>query len=299
VLRGLAAQIASRSGATLGFLPEANGAGAWLAGCVPHRGPNGEVTSSAGRDTAAMLREPRKAYLVFGAEPELDVLDSARARVAMETAEFVAMVTSFKPSPYESGAVEYADVLLPLATFTETDGSFINAEGRRQSFAAAVAPLGEARPGWKILRVLGNRLELAGFEQTTIDDVRAELNLNNVASGQYALNRPAAAPAPVTGGLTRIAEVPIYAIDAIVRHAPSLQQTADNPRPAVRLNATELARHGLENGGQVVARMTHGAARLEVVLDARVPDGCVLIPAGYPATAGLDADGGVMLERGS
>jgi len=299
VLRGLAAQIAARSGATLGFLPEANGAGAWLAGCVPHRGPNGQAVSAAGRGAAAMLHEPRKAYLVFGAEPELDVLDSARARAAMETAEFVAMVTSFKPSPYESGAVEYADVLLPLATFTETDGSFINAEGRRQSFAAAVAPLGEARPGWKILRVLGNRLGLAGFEQTTIDDVRAELNLTNLAPGQYAHNRAVAAPAPATGGLARIAEVPIYAVDAVVRRAPSLQQTSDNPRPAARLNPAELARQGLEPGMQIVARMTHGEARLEVVPDARVPDGCVLIPAGYPATAGLDADGNVTLERAS
>ncbi len=96
--------------------------------------------ASRGRDTAAMLREPRKAYLIFGAEPELDVLDSGPARRAMDAAEFIAMITSFKPSPYESGAVEYADVLLPLAAFTETDGSFINAEGRSQRFAPAVAP---------------------------------------------------------------------------------------------------------------------------------------------------------------
>ncbi|MFP5349365.1 MAG: NADH-quinone oxidoreductase subunit NuoG [Gammaproteobacteria bacterium] len=297
VLRALAAQIAARTGATLGFLPEANGAGAWLAGCVPHRAPAGQSLASRGRDTAAMLREPRNAYLIFGAEPELDVLDSGPARRAMEAAEFVAMITSFKPSPYESSAVEYADVLLPLAAFTESDGSFINAEGRLQSFAPAVAPPGEARPGWKILRVLGNRLELAGFEQTTIDDVRAELALDRTAPGSYAVDRAIPTPTPVTGALVRITEVPIYAADALVRHAPSLQQTADNPRPAARLNATEIARHGLAAGVAVKVRSANGDARLEVVVDPRVPDGCVLIAAGYPATAGLDAAGAVTLER--
>jgi len=297
VLRALAAQIAARTGATLGFLPEANGAGAWLAGCVPHRAPGGQNLASRGRDTAAMLREPRNAYLIFGAEPELDMLDSGPARRAMEAAEFVAMITSFKPSPYESSAVEYADVLLPLAAFTETDGSFINAEGRSQSFAPAVAPPGEARPGWKILRVLGNRLGLGGFEQTNIDDVRAELTLDRTASGSYAVDRAIPTPAPVTGALVRITEVPIYAVDALVRHAPSLQQTADNPRPAARLNATEIARHGLAAGMAVKVRSSNGDARLEVVLDARVPNGCVLIAAGYPATAGLDAAGAVTLER--
>ncbi|HEY8554091.1 MAG TPA: NADH-quinone oxidoreductase subunit NuoG [Burkholderiales bacterium] len=292
-LRTLARRIAERAGATLGILAEGNGAGAWVAGCVPHRGPLG-AAAGPGRNAMDMLREPRKGYLLYGVEPELDVLDGALAAKAMESADFVVMFTSFKPSAYRSGAIGYAHALLPLAPFSETDGSFVNTEGRVQRFEAAVKPLGEARPGWKILRVLGDRLGLGGFQFSALEEVRAELGFP--AMFKPTAGEAGALPAPVRtpladGQLLRIAEVPLYAVDPIVRRAPALQRTADNPPPAARLNPGEARRFGLEEGVTVIVRTVAGEARLPVRIDTRVPDGCVLIPSGYPETYALGAHG--------
>ncbi len=300
-LRALAQLVADLCGARLGQLSEANAAGAWLAGCVPHRGVAGK-SATAGHHALDMLRAPLKAYLLLGVEPELDCLDGSAAS-AMRAAEFVAMMTTFKPSPYRTRAVEYADVWLPLAPFTETEGTFVNTEGRRQPFVAAVAPLGEARPGWKILRMLGHLLGLAGFDQAGVDDVRGEMNLLETIAATstfpFALAPVDAATTPPAGQLTRLAEVPIYAVDAIVRRAPSLQKTADNPQPAARMNAAQADKLGLEAGIPVQVTTPQGMARLELALDARVPDGCVLVPAGYPETAMLGAHGPATVRVGS
>jgi NADH-quinone oxidoreductase subunit G len=293
VLRALAQLVADLAGAKLGQLPEANAAGAWLAGCVPHRGPGGK-TATAGRHARDMLREPLKAYVLHGVEPELDCLDAAAAAAAMRAAEFVVMLTTFMPSPYRSRAAEYAHVWLPLAPFTETDGSFVNLEGRAQTFAAAAPALGETRPGWKILRMLGGLLGLPGFEQNSIDDVRRELALPDISHAATSFQLAAAggtAPAMSAGELMRLAEVPIYAVDPIVRRAPSLQKTSDNPKPAAHLNAFQADKLGLRAGATVQVVMARGAASLPLVIDARVPDGCVLVPSGCPETAMLGAHG--------
>ncbi|OGI47509.1 MAG: NADH-quinone oxidoreductase subunit G [Candidatus Muproteobacteria bacterium RIFCSPHIGHO2_01_FULL_65_16] len=295
-VRALAQLVAETAGARFGFIPEADSAAGWLAGCVPHRGPAGKPAAPAGRNAAAMLREPRQAYLLLGVEPELDGISGARALAAMQAAQFVAMLTTFKPSPFRTRAVEYADVLLPLAPFTETAGTFVNAEGRRQEFNGAVAPLGQARPGWKILRVLGNLLGLSGFEQADIEDVRREIDTGAVAPtarlGAWQLSAvPPAGLAAPSGQVLRIAEVPMYAVDAITRRAASLQKTAANPEPAACLNAAQAERLKLKDGDGVLVRMIEGDARLKVVVDARVPDGCVLIPAGCPETATLGGHG--------
>ena len=292
-LRALAQLVADLAGARLGQLPEANAAGAWLAGCVPHRGPAGK-TATAGRHARDMLREPLKAYVLLGMEPEFDCLDAASATAAMQAAEFVVMLTTFMPSPYRSRAAEYAHVWLPLAPFTETDGTFVNFEGRSQAFAAAAPPLGEARPGWKILRMLGSLLGLPGFEQGSIDDVRREFALPDkpdAASSFQLVATAEAAPTLSAGQLMRLAEVPIYAVDPIVRRASSLQKTSDNPMPAAHLNAAQADKLGLRAGATVQVIMAQGSASLELVIDARIPDGCVLVPAGYPETSRLGAHG--------
>ncbi len=296
-LRSLAQLIAGLSGAKFGQLAEANAAGAWLAGCVPHRGAAGK-SATTGRHALDMLRHPLKAYLLFGVEPEFDCLDGAAAS-AVRTAEFVVMMTTFKPSPYRTRAVEYADVWLPLAPFTETDGTFVNAEGRHQPFAAAVAPLGEARPGWKILRMLGHLMGLPGFEQSGIEEVRHEMNqpaAGAASPSPFSLPPEDPAMTPAAGQLMRLAEVPMYAIDAIVRRAPSLQKTADNPPPSARVNAAQAGKLGFQGGENVQLVMSQGAAHLDLVLDERVPDGCVLAPAGYPETAMLGAHGPATLK---
>ncbi|MHB8743240.1 MAG: NADH-quinone oxidoreductase subunit NuoG [Sulfuricaulis sp.] len=300
-LRALAQLIVDLCGARLGQLPEANAAGAWLARCVPHRG-DADTSTTAGLHARAMLREPRKAYLLLGVEPELDCLDGPAAAAALPEADFVVMLTTYKPSPYRTRAVEYADVWLPLAPFTETDGTFVNVEGRRQEFAAAVTPLGEARPGWKILRMLGQLFGLPGFEQTSVADVRRELNLPDitpsVASFPFVVT-PAEGMMPVAGQLMRLTEVPMYAVDAVVRRAPALQKTADNPPPAARLNAAQASQLGFKPGDTVHVVSPQGVARLDLVVDPRVPDGCVLVPAGCSETAMLDAYGPVTVRAAS
>jgi len=225
-LRALAAGLAAITGATLGYLSEgANAAGAALAGATPHRGPGARGVARAGFDARAMLDTARSAYILFGIEPTKDLADGARALAALHSAAVIAF------TPFVSDELlEVADVLLPTATFAETAGTFINAEGRWQSFDAAADLLGEARPGWRVLRVLGNELELPRCEYQTPSDVTADLERELDGAGnlapaetQYkgAFAPGARAPAQADVSL----DVPIYAVDAVVRRSEPLQDT--------------------------------------------------------------------------
>jgi NADH-quinone oxidoreductase subunit G len=295
--RALAELIAELSDAHLGLLPEANSVAGWLAGCLPHRGAAG-AEALVGRNARTMLSDPLKAYLLFGVEPELDCGDGSRARTAMQAADFVVLVSAFKPDAEGTAAVDYADVMLPLAPFTETDGTFINGEGRVQPFTAAVRPRGNARPGWKILRMLGTVAGVDGMDYVSIDDVRTNIGFGDIpASSRLREWRIPETAAPTPGELQRILETPMYVSDPILRRARSLQATRDNPPPAARMNEVEAGKAGLQDGEQVVVRMVEGAAHLPLVIDSRVPDGCVLVPSGHPQTATLGASGPVTVVR--
>ena len=294
-LRGLAACLADLCGVTLGTLDEgANPAGAWIAGAVPHREAGGARAARVGLDARAMIEAGLDAYVLMGLEPELDCADGARAREALNQARFVVSLSTFRSEAMS----EYADVILPIAAFAETDGTFVNLSGTWQHFAAAVSPFADSRPAWRVLRVLGNLFELDGFDQETIDDVRAGLGEPKAAGApQWAL--PARLPEPhgPGGGLERIAPVPAYAADALVRRSRPLQATKDAAFAGVALNPATLERLGLAEGEPVVVRQGGGAASLDVVADARVASDCVLLPAGISATAGLDARGGVEIDK--
>ncbi|WKB52677.1 NADH-quinone oxidoreductase subunit NuoG [Eleftheria terrae] len=278
-LLALASWIGEQTGASVGFLGEAaNSVGAQLAGALPGQG---------GLDAGQMLAQPLKAYLLLNVEPELDAANAAQAMATMQGAEMVVAMTAFR-----TAAVEYADVLLPIAPFSETSGTFVNAEGRAQSFYGVVKPAGETRPAWKVLRVLGNTLGLPGFEYESSEDVRTAALGDIEQLPQRLGNRSAAAPAVVAAsaqGLERIAQVPIYSSDALVRRAHSLQLTADAAPPVAGLPAALFEQLGLKNGDAV--RVSQGAA--SVVLPARLelglPANCVRVPAGHPATATLGA----------
>ncbi|HEX5363754.1 MAG TPA: NADH-quinone oxidoreductase subunit NuoG, partial [Gallionella sp.] len=158
----LAEQIAALCGAKFGYLGEAaNSVGGYLAGAIP--GANG-------MNAVQMVAAPRKAYLLLNVESELDMQNPQQAIAAMQSADLVVAM-----SAYKHHALDYADVLLPIAPFTETSGTFVNTEGRAQSFKGAVKPQGEARPAWKVLRVLGNLLDVAGFDYDTSEAVRDEV----------------------------------------------------------------------------------------------------------------------------
>ena len=281
LLLSLASWIAEHTGATVGYLGEGgNTVGAQLVGALP--GPGG---LNAGQ----MLTQPMTALLLLNTEPVLDAADAAAARAALAASGLVVAMTPFKN--LDLGLADVADVMLPIAPFTETAGSFVNAEGRLQSFHGVVKPLGDARPAWKVLRVLGNLLGLAGFDQDTVEEVRAQALDDGAGISARLDNTSTAAIAlpPVSPGLQRIADVPIYATDAIVRRAPSLQLTADARPPVAGLSTLLWQRLGLQAGDKVL--LAQGSAAL--VLDAReeatlAPD-AVRVPAGHPATAGLGA----------
>ena len=282
-LRLLAQELAGLLGASFGFFGEAaNSVGGYLAGAVPAAG---------GLNAAAMLSEPLTAYLLLNAEPEFDFHDAHAALAAMRGTEFVICLTAYKGS-----APDYANALLPIAPYTETSGTFVNAEGRMQSFNGVVRPLGEARPAWKVLRVLGNLLGIDGFDYDSSEQVRDEIakpgevaaRLDNRLSG-IELRTPAApgAGAHLAGVLQRVADVPIYSSDAIVRRAASLQQTRDAAAPRAWMNAALAASLGITEGQAVKVKQGAGAAALRAAFDERVPPNCVRVAAAHPATGDL------------
>jgi NADH-quinone oxidoreductase subunit G len=226
-IRALAAALAELAGATLGYLSEgANAAGAALAGALPHRGPGGEMLTRAGRDAGAMLESPRAAYVLFGVEPSQDLAAGARALDALRDAKVVCF------TPFASAELlEVADVLLPIGTFAETAGTFVNVEGRWQSFDAAAEPAGESRPGWRVLRVLGNEVGLPNCEYRTPSAVSAALEqeLGGRSAPRPERYRGSFAASGGGGAFAvdaRELDVPIYAIDALVRRSEPLQHTA-------------------------------------------------------------------------
>jgi NADH-quinone oxidoreductase subunit G len=286
LLRALAAVIAAASGAVPGVLPEAaNSVGGWLAGVLPHRGPAGVVLPESGLTARGMFEEPRQGYILVGVEPELDCQEAGRATAALAAAEFVVVL-----SPWASAATRAgADVLLPISPFTETSGTFVNAEGRWQGFAGVASPVGDSRPGWKVLRVLGNRLELDGFEYTASGQVREALHREvSAASDPVASGSTAVAAAVAADGLERIGDVPIHAADALVRRAASLQQTPDAlAADTARVCAAQAAASGLGSAEAVTVTQHGSRATLPLAIDERVPPGCVWLPSGTVAAAQL------------
>ena len=287
-LRALTEFIAGLIQARHGYLPEANSAGGWLAGCVPLRGVAGEPAAVKGRNAYDQFVPPLKGFILLGTEPTLDCWDGAAARRALAGADFVVALSAFKQD-----ADGHADVLLPMAAFTETSGTFVNCEGRSQSFAGAVAPPGEARPGWKILRVLGNLLQLPGFDYNSSNEVCAEVPQSPVTPDNKLRAWSVHTPPIREAGLTRIVDVPAYASDMLVRRAQPLQLTHDCAKPTARMNAAQASKLGLTGVARVQVQLGGGQAELGLRIDKRVPDGCVLVAAGSAETADLGGQGAV------
>ena len=281
-LHELGLGLADLTGARFGFLGEAaNSVGGYVAGCVP-------FGQKAGLSAAQMLSAPLKAYLLLGVEAELDTHNPHQSVAAMKSAELVVAM-----SPYQHMASDYAQVMLPIATFTETAGTFVNTEGAVQSYQGVVRPLGEARPAWKVLRVLGNLLGLQGFDHDSAEEVRREA----LGEGEVAArldNRvksaglTAIAP-PRASGIQRIAEVPIHAADAIVRRSRSLQRTRDAAPPIAWMNRALFEQLGLREGDALRVRQGAGEVLVDAAIDDRLPAGCLRLAAARPETAALGA----------
>lgn len=277
--------VADLSGGKFGFLTSGgNTVGGYLAGAIPGKG---------GKTAAAMLAEPLKAYIVLHAEPLLDADNGQQAIAALRGAQFAVALT-----PYRSAAAEWADVMLPVSPFTETSGTFVNAQGLAQSFKGTVTPFGQTRPGWKVLRVLGNVLHLAGFDDETSESVRDAV----LASGvEGRLSNDVKAPlglGQALSGLERVADVPIYRTDAMVRRSEPLQAAPASKKPAAAMNGRTLTSLGLTAGVKVRVSGGQGAVELETVQDDAVADRAVRISAAFETTAALGgAFGQISVER--
>jgi NADH-quinone oxidoreductase subunit G len=194
-------------------------------------------------------------------------------------------------SPFEHRpALEYAHVMLPIGPFTETAGTFINMEGTAQSFTGCVQPLGETRPGWKVLRVMGNMLGASGFEYNSADAVKrealADVDIASRLNNRISLEAPRSAPG-ASEELHRIGEVPMYSADPLVRRSPPLQKTRHAQAPVAWVGSGVYRRLGLLAGDFLRLRQGSGEAVVAVAVDERLPDGCIRLAAGRPETAGL------------
>ncbi len=287
----LAQHIAQITEASFGVLGEAaNSVGAYLVGAVP-----GASSQTGGSNAAQMLgmstaAAPCRAYVLMNLEAEFDSHNPQQAMKTLAAAELVVMLSAYKK---HVASVDYADVLLPIAPFTETSGTFVNTEGRVQSFNGVVAPLGEARPAWKVLRVLGNLLQLDGFDYETPEQVRAEISpadsdistrldnrLDNFTVGEIG---------QAGAGLQRIGEVPIYQADPIVRRAESLQRTHDAAAQAAWMSGVLLDRLGVQAGDTVKVKQGDGEVLLPAARDDKLPANCVRVASAHPLTVALGA----------
>ncbi len=306
-LHALAQALGTVLGCPFGFLGEAaNSVGGYVAGCVPSLipapSPGGRRETSAsplppgegpgvrvGKNARQMMETPLKAYLLLGVEPELDMHNPRQAMAALQQAELVVAL-----SPFQHRATEYAHVLLPIAPFTETAGTYISTEGRVQTFTGVVQPLGETRPAWKVLRVLGNLLGVAGFEHDGADDAQREalhgkteiFNKNNKLNSNLGMLSVAGSG---VARIARIAEVPIYAADALARRAPGLQKTRDAQPPAATMNRALADQLALRDGDCVRVLQDGGEVIVPYAIDDKLPAGCVRLAAACPETAALGA----------
>ncbi|HEX8606484.1 MAG TPA: NADH-quinone oxidoreductase subunit NuoG [Pseudoduganella sp.] len=266
--------IANATGARLGYLTEAaNTVGGYLVGATS---PN----------AAPAFSVPKKAYVLLNAEPELDAVNPSQAAAALRGAEMVVVMSAFKHG------LDYADVLLPIAPFAETSGTFVNCEGRAQSFNGTVKPLGETRPAWKVLRVLGNILGLPGFDYETSEAVRDEVLGAGVTDVSAKLSNAStvalkAAAFGAGDSLERIADVPIYFADALVRRSAPLQATVDGQPPKAVISAALAEQIGVKSGDMVQVLQGAGSAILEARVDAGLPANVVRVPAAHASTATL------------
>lgn len=279
-IRALSGLVAKFSGVRFGYLPEAaNSVGAWLTGVLPHRGPGAQALDKPGLNSQDMFADMLRGYVLMGTEPELDSLTSVTAVQALKQAECVVSLFGFR----SDAMLDYADVLLPMAQFAETSGTYINAEGTWQSFQGIVKPQGEARPAWKVLRVLGNMFGLDGFSYDSSEDVLADAtrqigkdstqldNTQNV--GRWVVPKELSKE---DLGIELVFDTPVYFTDALVRRAPALQAMQNNWASIIQINPELAAKLKVKDGDKIrIAQELH-SVELDCALDARVPKTCVL-----------------------
>ena len=298
-IRALVNLIAELTHSVCGALTEgANSSGAWLAGMVPHRYVGGQVADVAGLNIANAWQEMLKAYVLMNVEPEMDCAYSATAMKALQEAEFVVSLNVFATDTMR----DYANVILPIAPFTETSGTYINAEGRWQGFKGVANAFEAVRPAWKVWRVLGNLFALDNFEYESSEQVLSEVHKTVQAvehqAQQWICPKTLQSDNDIEG-ICVIDEWAIYRGDAIVRRAIPLQQSAASPAFAVRMHPDLAKEQGLQDAEYVCVKRQNETVTLPLILDNKIPLQAVVMPAGYAKTSVFDKTyGTVTLTQG-
>ncbi len=290
-IRTLTALIAKLTFATFSETGRyANSAGAILAGALPQQTLAGQaISGETGLNAQQMLSQSLQAYVLLGFEPELDSIMGATALQTLQNAPFVVAINGFCTEAMQG----YANVLLPMALFAETSGTYVNNSGDWQRFTAAVAPVGSARPAWKILRVLANLLDVHDFAYTASDEILNEVKMLCETSAQTVEDSTWVLSAPQA--LCYLTEPAIYAGDALVRRATALQATADAQAcHGAHVNQRTADKLRLSAGQQVKLSQNGGSAILPLVIDAALADDCVLVYTGLAESAGLAHDVGTI-----
>jgi NADH-quinone oxidoreductase subunit G len=300
-LRYLAARLAELSGATLCFLTDgANSAGGWLAGAIPHRHAGGSAATRVGLSAYNMLVQPRQAYLLLNVEPEFDCAHALQAVTAIQQAQCVVALSLYRNPVLEM----HADVMLPMAAFTETAGTYVNVTGEWQSFHGVASPYQSSRPAWKILRVLANFLDIPGFDYESADQIRCEVReLVGAKKLPMAMSwqRPDHVTLSTKEGISRVGDIPIHSIDSILRHANPLQEAQsimEGNLAVARLHPDTAQHLSLKTGDIVRVRQQGNKVELPLLIDTKIAVGAAWVPGGIAATSGLgDLFGMLEIEK--
>jgi len=273
----LGQRIATATGASFGVLSiGANAAGAWLGGCVPMRTVGGTALATPGLNAKQMLESSLAAYVLVNIEPDFDSILSKAASKNIAKAGFVVSITSFKTD----NLLDIADVLLPMAIFSENEGSYTNATGQLQQFTPAVTCFGESRPLWKILRVLGNLAKIDGFDYTNIKDIQTELLANWNMQERQAWNYTAkyTPKLSLTKDFLRVAPFSLYAMDIVTRKSQALQETKDAwLTPWVEISPVTAKKYKIDNQIETKVSTSFGNITLPLHISSEVADNIVII----------------------
>jgi len=285
-LKALTGLIARLTNSQLIILPAANSTGIALASVLSQdKVKTKEI--AAGLDSEQIWQQKLRAYLLFGVEPELDCANPSAALNALQHASLVVSITSYVTDTL----LTYADVILPMASFAETSGTFVGIDGQWQSFTGAVTAKAESRPGWKILRVLGNLANIKGFDYVSSQDVRDEVrDLFNLQSPP---NKSSYIPGDLsaTSTLMAISEVPMYQTDAVVRRSNPLQQTPENQRASLaRMNSKEAEKYGLSEAKMIKVTQDDKHRNMAFEIDDAIADSCIYIAVGLAEVSILGAN---------
>lgn len=283
LLRTLVALIQQLTDASIIRLTNgSNTLGACVAGMLPHRTAAGKNVSEPGLDVQAALNAKLKGYLLMAVEPGFDFANPYGARQSMLAAEFVVMMSAY----HHESMQDYADVILPIAPYAETSGTYINIDNTWQTVKGAMSPHGEARPAWKILRVLGNLLHCTDFDYTSTEDILSEVKsvCAMTMEHEYTPYYPESLPV-LNQSLVRVGEWPLYRIDAIVRNAKELQFCAASETACIRINPSTADRLKLDE----IATVSQGDIEITLPLkrDERIAADVVWVANAIPETVDL------------